>query len=84
MVESRSESEAALLRRVGMNARLARVEQGLSQEAAAQAAGLHRTHISLIERGEANLTVINLARLAEGLGVELTALVAGARGARGQ
>lgn len=59
-----------------MNVRLARVERGLSQEDVAQASGLHRTHMSLIERGESNLTVLNLARLANGLGVTIDVLVA--------
>lgn len=44
--------------------------KGLSQEALADIAGLHRTYVSSIERGEKNFTVDSLERLAEALGVD--------------
>lgn len=46
-----------------------RKERGLSQEEFADAAGLHRTYVSGIERGVRNPTVTIVAKLARGLGV---------------
>ena len=45
--------------------------KGLSQEALADIAGLHRTYISSIERGEKNFTVDSLERLADALNVDI-------------
>ncbi|TMI98376.1 MAG: helix-turn-helix transcriptional regulator [Alphaproteobacteria bacterium] len=49
---------------------------GLSQEALADRASLHRTYVSSIERGERNLTLISIFRLAEALDVDPRELVA--------
>lgn len=48
-----------------------RREKGLSQEALADLAGLHRTYIGAVERGERNITLLNANRIAEALGVKL-------------
>jgi transcriptional regulator with XRE-family HTH domain len=67
----------ATLRRLGDNLRALRKQQGLSQEALAFAAGLDRTYVSSVERGERNIALLNLKRLAEALGVEVGELVEG-------
>ena len=56
-------------RRVGLNLKRFREEQGFSQESFADHCGLHRTYISGIERGVRNPTVVILDKIAKGLGI---------------
>ncbi|WP_423175112.1 helix-turn-helix domain-containing protein [Stenotrophomonas maltophilia] len=51
------------------NVRRLRKERGLSQEELAEAAGVHRTYVGMIERGEKNVTIYNIERIALALGV---------------
>ncbi|MFR9585726.1 MAG: helix-turn-helix transcriptional regulator [Rikenellaceae bacterium] len=51
----------------GKRIQLLRKERGLSQEQLAEEAGLHRTYIGMIERGEKNITLKNIEKLAKGL-----------------
>lgn len=62
---------------VGERVRALRLELGVSQETLAELAGLHWTFIGQIERGLRNLTLHNLVRLSEALGVDPGELVAG-------
>jgi transcriptional regulator with XRE-family HTH domain len=62
--------------RFGSRVRQLRTERGLSQEAFADEAGLHRTYIGAIERGEQNLTLQNIERLAATLGMSQAELFA--------
>ena len=56
-------------RRLGLNLKRLREEQGFSQESFADHCGLHRTYISGIERGVRNPTVIILDKIAKALKV---------------
>lgn len=60
---------------VAENIRRYRQSVGLSQEALADICGLHRTYIGAIERGERNITVNTLARVASALGCSAIALL---------
>ena len=51
-----------------------RKARGYSQESFADACGLHRTYIGAIERGERNVSIDNIARIAETLGVQIADL----------
>ena len=57
------------LKRFGTRVRGLRHEKGVSQEALAEKAGIHRTYMGGIERGERNLCLRNIDRLAKALGV---------------
>jgi len=54
---------------VGRRVRKLREKAGLSQEELGFKSGLHRNYIGGIERGERNVAVVNIARLAKALGV---------------
>lgn len=56
--------------RLGRNLRVIRSHQGLSQESLAQTCDLHRTYIGAIERGERNITLQTLQKLASALSVD--------------
>lgn len=58
------------------NVRRLRTEGGFSQESFADACGLHRTYIGSIERGERNVSLDNIERIASALGVSIAALFA--------
>jgi len=53
---------------------------GVSQEGLADRAGLHRTYVGGIERGERNLSFANLLRLADALAVKPSELLARGEG----
>jgi transcriptional regulator with XRE-family HTH domain len=56
--------EGDLQRTIGRNLRAYRLARGLSQEAFAEILGVHRTYMGSVERGERNLTLRSVERLA--------------------
>lgn len=74
-------SEAATLsdvqRRFGKKLREVRQQKGISQEKLAELAGLHRTYVSSVERGERNISLVNIEKLAGALDVSLAKLMPG-------
>jgi transcriptional regulator with XRE-family HTH domain len=59
---------------LGAAIRKRRVTKGLSQEALAYEAGIDRSYMGGIERGEHNLAIVNLKKIADRLGVSLERL----------
>lgn len=53
--------------RFGEHLRAIRTKSGLSQEALGMDAGLHRTFVSMVERGERNVTIATVEKLAKAL-----------------
>ena len=68
--------ESRLLSNVAANIRRERLRRALNQEDFARIVGLHRTYVGEIERGEQNLTLRSVERIAERLGVEAVSLLA--------
>ena len=61
----------------GQRVREARIAASMSQEALAEAAGLHWTFVSQVERGQRNLSFTNILKLAGGLDVDPGSLLRG-------
>jgi len=55
----------------GKKLREIRLSKGISQEDLAEKAELHRTYISSVERGERNISLVNIQRLAKALGIKI-------------
>jgi transcriptional regulator with XRE-family HTH domain len=67
--------EGDLQKKLGLNLRAFRLGKHLSQEAFADLLGIHRTYMGGLERGERNVTLRTVERIAARLGVEPVALL---------
>ncbi|MEJ2568118.1 MAG: helix-turn-helix transcriptional regulator [candidate division WOR-3 bacterium] len=66
-----------ILVKFGKKVREERKKLGLSQEALAEKAGVHRTYIGMIERGEKNITLANIQKVSKALKVKISKLTEG-------
>ena len=64
-----------IIERIGLNITIMRERRGLTQEKLAELAGLHRAYIGQIERGEKNIGLRNLEKIAKALDVNIRVLV---------
>ncbi|MCP5386898.1 MAG: helix-turn-helix transcriptional regulator [Novosphingobium sp.] len=71
-------AETPILKRLGDAVRARRKELALSQEALADLAGVDRSHMGKIERGERNVTLLNIERIASALKTTPSALLGSA------
>ena len=67
--------EEDIIKRIGLNITIIRERQGLTQERLAALAGLHRAYIGQIERGEKNIGLKNLQKIAKALSIDIKILV---------
>lgn len=67
-----------ILTQLGKAIRARRLELGLSQEALANLSGIDRSHMGKIERGERNVTLLNVERVSKVLSVVPSTLLANA------
>lgn len=70
-------NETEILKALGYNIRVLRMNQGYSQESFAHHAGLNRGYMGGIERGERNLAALNLVKIAKALTVPVGELFKG-------
>jgi transcriptional regulator with XRE-family HTH domain len=75
MADNVGARQAEVRRRIASNLKILRGKQGMSQEKLADRAGLHRTQLSVIERGQSNVMVDTVVALAEALGVDAVELL---------
>lgn len=76
---SGAQTNSTALLALGTAIRVRRTSMGLSQEAVANAAGLDRSHMGKIERGERNVTLLNIIRIARVLQSSASELLAAAK-----
>jgi len=60
---------------LGRKIRNERERRNLSQEQLGKRAGVHRTYVGMVERGEKNITISNLARFAKALELQVRDLI---------
>ena len=73
--DSRCVSRPSVQVRFGRRVRRFRTDGGYSQEAFAHQAGLDRSYLGLIERGQRNITLANIEKIARALGVSISTLM---------
>lgn len=64
-----------ILLQFGKNVQEYRRAQQMSQEQLAESAGVHRTYIGMIERAEKNITLLNIAKIANSLKISPSVLL---------
>jgi len=64
----------AIRQAFGDRVRQARKRTGISQEALADLCGLHRTYIGSVERGERNVSLVNIHAIAKALNLSAQSL----------
>jgi transcriptional regulator with XRE-family HTH domain len=67
---------STLRKRLGKAIRRLRADKGYSQESFASHVKVHRTFMGAVERGEQNLSLDSLEKIARGLGITAAALLA--------
>jgi len=72
--------EEVALAHFGKKVQAIRLEQKISQERLSELSELDRTYISSVERGQRNISVLNIIKIADALGVKTSSLLEGLGG----
>ncbi len=72
---SYSKKEQELLTQFGNTLKMHRISKGISQEKLAEHCELHRTYIGSAERGERNVSLLNMSKIANALGLKVGDLI---------
>ena len=70
-------NDQTFLRQIGDRIRDLRTDRNLTQAQLGEACGLHRTFIGSVERGERNVAILSLRRIAKPLRVPVAKLIDG-------
>lgn len=73
-ISGKQDKESVLVQ-LGNTVRLRRKALSISQEALADMAGIDRSHMGKIERGERNVTILNVAKIAKAFDCKLSDLI---------
>jgi len=79
IIDAMATNQIKAQKRLGEVIRAKRKALGYSQEAFASACGVHRTYMGAIERGERNVSLMNIIRVADCLAVKPSELLADAK-----
>ncbi|MEK5771632.1 helix-turn-helix transcriptional regulator [Acinetobacter variabilis] len=75
MNENLSIDDKSILMSFGLSLKKIRLKKNLSQEELAYKSNLHRTYISSVERGERNISLINIVHISKALEIPLYELL---------
>ena len=75
MYMKKSLSKAELLKKFGLNVKLARLKKGLTQEQLAELMNIHLTYIARIETGKINMSLGKILELANTLNIDINKLL---------
>jgi transcriptional regulator with XRE-family HTH domain len=64
-----------MLLRFGRKVRMEREKRNISQEKLGELADVHRTYVGMIERGEKNITLLNIEKIAQAFDLPLKQLM---------
>lgn len=68
-------SKAELLKKFGLNVKIARLKKGLTQEQLAELMNIHLTYIARIETGKINMSLGKILELANTLNIDINKLL---------
>jgi len=75
LLMKKNSKQHTYLKKVGLNIRKVRKEKEISQESLALAADLDRSYVGGVERGERNISIVNLKKIADALKVPVSQLL---------
>lgn len=75
MYMKKSLSKAELLKKFGLNLKIARLKKGLTQEQLAELMNIHLTYIARIETGKINMSLGKILELANTLNIDINKLL---------
>ena len=75
MYMKKSLSKAELLKKFGLNVKIARLKKGLTQEQLAELMNIHLTYIARIETGKINMSLGKILELANTINIDINKLL---------